>query len=70
MILFFSTLSRLIFIKNLLTYCFATPKMFIIFCKTRVRAQNAILVIPYNSVVWSFKVKFYHTRGMYKRKQR
>ena len=31
--------------------CFVTPKIFIIFCKTRVRAQNAILVIPYTSVV-------------------
>ena len=31
--------------------CFVTQKIFNIFCKTRVRAQNAILVIPYNNVV-------------------
>ena len=48
----------------LLADCFVTLKIFIIFCKTPVRAQNPILVIPYNSVVriedtalkWSFIV--------------
>ena len=54
MSLFWSTLSSLIFIKNLLTsYCqiVLLPQRYYYLCKTRVRAQNAILVIPNNSVV-------------------
>ena len=52
---FCSTLSCLIFIKNLLTsywlIVLLPQRYIIIFCKTRVRAQNAILVIPCNSLV-------------------
>ena len=31
--------------------CFVTQHYLKFFCKTRVQAQNAILVIPYNNVV-------------------
>ena len=40
------------------------PKSYLLFCKTRVWAQNTILVIGYNKVVrikdTAFKVKFYY----------
>ena len=49
---------------------FVTLKIFIIFCKTRVRAKNAILVIPYNSVVRIKDTALKYACGMYKRKQR
>ena len=66
MILLCSSLNHLIFIKNLLTSCqqiVFDPKDIYYFCKTWVRAQKAIFVIPYNNVVriedtcsfkWSF----------------
>ena len=46
MILFCSALSDF-----LLADCFVSPNIFIVFCKTRVRAHNSILVIPYINVV-------------------
>ena len=49
---------------------FVTLKIYIIFCKTRVRAQKAILVIPYNSVVRIEDTALKYAWGMYKRKQR
>ena len=39
-------------VNFLLADYFVTPKIYIIFCKTRVRTQNAILVISYNSQWW------------------
>ena len=50
---------------------FVTLKIYIIFCKTRVRTQKAILVIPYNSEVRiEFDTALKYACGMYKRKQR
>ena len=49
---------------------FVTLKKFIIFCKTRVLAQNAILVIPYNSVVRIEDTALKYACRMYKRKHR
>ena len=57
MVLFCSTLCRLIFIKNRLTsywQIILLPQSYLLFCKTRLRAQNAILVIPFNNV---FRIK-------------
>ena len=64
-ILFCSNPSCLILIKNLLTSYWQIvllPQRYYFFCKPRVRAENAILVIPYNNLVriedtalkWSF----------------
>ena len=56
-ILFCSTLSRPSFIKNLLTsywhtvFYYQKNIYYQYCCKTRVPAQNAILAIPYNTVV-------------------
>ena len=47
----------------LLADCSVTPKIFIIFCKIRIRAQNAILVIHYKcsqNQRHRFKAKFYY----------
>ena len=55
MILFCFILSRVIFIKNMLTsywqIVLLPQKYLLFFCETRVQAQNAIFVIPYNNVV-------------------
>ena len=63
-ILVCSTLSRLIFVKNLFTSCWQIV-LLSKSCKTWVRAQNAILVIPYNNVVRIEDMKFDYACGMY-----